>query len=296
MPEESTQEIMPEGPDAQTPKAEMSFLDHLEDLRGTLIRCAISFLVGCLLVTAFMKDVAGLLKWPLQYALGNDIELVEHPPIYSGLAGASNEGTLPVAVDPSKRQFGLITTSPMAVFSVILQLCFFGGFALSLPFMLYFVARFVVPGLNPREIAVLRPACLAAFFLFLGGVVFSFFALVPVSLKAAIFFNELFGYQVLWSADRYNALLVWMTMGIGFSFQFPLVLVILVYVGILNTVKLKAFRPYSIAVFLIVAAIVTPTTDPITFLLLAVPMSFLYEISIKVSRRVERKLGRESAV
>ncbi len=280
-------------------RTEMSFLDHLEDLRGTLIRCIIVFIVACMLVMTFMKYFADMLNWPLQFALGDDVELVERPPIYTGA------GTTAAAPDPSmpspsptasggqKRQFGLITTSPMAVFSVILQVSFLGGFALSLPFMLFFISRFIVPGLNPQEMSILKPACMAAFLLFAIGVSFSYFALVPASLKASIFFNELFGYQVLWSADRYYALLVWMTMGIGISFQFPLVLVILVYVGILDTVKLKAFRPYSIVVFLIVAAVVTPTTDPITFLLLAVPMSFLYELAIQVSKRVERKMGRE---
>ncbi len=295
--EETTPDPTPKRETEQAPREEMSFLDHLEDLRGTLIRCIISFLVGCFLVMAFMKYFADMLNWPLQFALGDDVELVEHAPIYSGGAGALGP---PAAVadnpSPSKKQFGLITTSPMAVFSVILQVSFLGGFALSLPFMLYFISRFVVPGLNPKELTVLRPACIAAFFLFTVGVSFSYFALVPASLKASIYFNELFGYQVLWSADRYYALLVWMTMGIGISFQFPLVIVILVYVGILDSIKLKAFRPYSIVAFLAVAAIVTPTTDPITFLLLAIPMSFLYEIAIRVSHRIERKLGREIAV
>ncbi len=279
-------------------KTEMSFLDHLEDLRGTLIRCSLSFIVACVLVMTFMKYFADMLNWPLQFALGDDVELVEHPPIYSGVATTAPNPSMtsPTPSGGQKRQFGLITTSPMAVFSVILQVTFLGGFALSLPLMLYFISRFIVPGLNPQELSIIKPACMAAFLLFAVGVSFSYFALVPASLKASIFFNELFGYQVLWSADRYYALLVWMTMGIGISFQFPLVLVILVYVGILDTVKLKAFRPYSIVVFLIVAAVVTPTTDPITFLLLAVPMSILYELAMRVSRRVERKLGREVAV
>ena len=277
-------------------RTEMSFLDHLEDLRGTLLRCIISFIVACLLVVAFMKYFADMLNWPLQFALGDDVELVERPPIYSGavtsIAAPDPLTPAPSAGGSQKRQFGLITTSPMAVFSVILQVTFLGGFALSLPFMLYFVSRFIVPGLNPQEKSILRPACMAAFLLFAFGVSFSYFALVPASLKASIFFNELFGYQVLWSADRYYALLIWMTLGIGISFQFPLVLVILVYVGILDTVKLKAFRPYSIVVFLIVAAVVTPTTDPITFLLLSVPMSILYEFAIRISHRLERKIGR----
>ena len=104
-----------------------------------------------------------------------------------------------------------------------------------------------------------------------------------------IFFNHLFGFEVFWTADRYYGLLTWMVMGIGFSFEFPLIVVVLVYIGVINSTQLQSFRPYSIIIFLILAAVITPTTDPFTFLLLAVPMLFLYEISLLVSKRVEGK-------
>ena len=65
-------------------RTEMSFLDHLEDLRGTLIRCILTFVVACILVMTFIKYFADMLNWPLQFALGDEVELVEHSPIYSG--------------------------------------------------------------------------------------------------------------------------------------------------------------------------------------------------------------------
>ncbi len=105
-----------------TDKTDMSFLEHLEDLRGTLIRCLVTLFIACFFVMGFLKYFASLLNWPLQIALDENVEE------------------------------GLITTSPMAVFSVILQVSFLGGFALSLPFILYFVARFVAPGLTKKGI------------------------------------------------------------------------------------------------------------------------------------------------
>lgn len=242
-----------------TDKTDMSFLEHLEDLRGTLIRCLVTLFIACFFVMGFLKYFASLLNWPLQIALDENVEE------------------------------GLITTSPMAVFSVILQVSFLGGFALSLPFILYFVARFVAPGLTKKELSVLKPGCFLAFILFVIGALFSYFVLVPASLKASIFFNHLFGFEVFWTADRYYGLLTWMVMGIGFSFEFPLIVVVLVYIGVINSTQLQSFRPYSIIIFLILAAVITPTTDPFTFLLLAVPMLFLYEISLLVSKRVEGK-------
>lgn len=243
---------------------EMTLLEHLEDLRGTLIRSAIALFVGVAVIAVFLPAFADLLRWPLEFAFGEKRILDE----------------------------GLITTSPLAVFSVVLQVTFLGGFALSLPFILYFVAMFIAPGLTPRELAILRPGCLAALFLFLLGASFAFFILVPAALKASMFFNDMFDFRLLWSADRYFSLIMWMTLGIGFMFEFPLLLVSLVYVRILTAEQLEKHWPYAIIGFLSLAAVITPTTDPFTFLLLAMPMTGLYFAAVAVSKRVERYLAR----
>ncbi len=246
--------------DDSTSEEEMGVIDHLSDLRATIIRCILSLVFGCAVVMTFLKYFASILNWPLKYALGEEAT------------------------------HGLITTGPMSVFSVILQVSFLGGVSLSLPFILYFVARFIMPGLNKKELDLLKPGCILAFILFMVGLIFSYFTLVPASLKASLFFNELFGFQVYWSAERYYGLLLWMTVGVGLSFEFPLIVLILVYIGIVNVEQLKTFRPYSIGVFLIVAAVITPTTDPFTFLLLAVPMSILYEVALLLAKRISKKI------
>lgn len=254
-------ETTPEGHDEASRPGEMTFLEHLEELRGTLLRCGAVLIVMAVGIGLFLRYFAELLNWPLRFAVGPDASALQ----------------------------GLVTTSPMGVFSVVLQVCFLGGFALALPFMLYFLARFIAPGLTPRELKVLRPGVLAAALLFLGGATFSFFILVPAALKASIYFNQLLGFELIWSADRYYGLLVWMVLGIGVAFEFPLVLVVMVWIGFANTAQLRAFRPYSVVLFLALAAVLTPTTDPFTFLLLAVPMSFLYEGALRVARVVERR-------
>jgi sec-independent protein translocase protein TatC len=267
---------------------EMGFLDHLEELRQTILYCVLTLVIACAVVMVFMKLFTGFLNWPLQVALGEDMRIVEvQPGFQAGALDEVGETNAVQSESSTRRQFGLITTSPMAVFSVILQVSFLGGVALALPFILYFIGKFVSPGLTPRELTVLRPGCVAAFALFLLGALFSYTVLVPASLRASIFFNELFGFQVLWSADRYYGLLVWMTIGIGISFEFPLLLTILVYLGVVDVERLRRYRPHSLVVFLIVGAIVTPTTDPFTFLILVLPMSLLYEISIWISARVD---------
>ena len=239
----------------------MSFLDHLEDLRWTLFKSFISFGVACILIGVFLAQFSDLLRWPFDFAVsGRDIEMS-----------------------------GLINTSILGVFSVIFYLLLGGGLALSLPFMLYFVGSFVAPGLNERELKLLRPACTAAFILFIGGAAFSFFILVPAAMRASIIFNELLGFAPLWTAASYYGLLTWMVLGVGVAFQFPLVLLILVYVEIISHAQLIGFRKYSIVLFLCIGAIVTPTTDPVTFILLAFPMSLLYELAIFGAKKVEKR-------
>jgi len=240
---------------------EMTFLDHLEELRWTIAKSVIAFGLACMLVTFFLSQFSELLRWPYAFAIsGRDLEMS-----------------------------GLINTSILGVFSVIFYLLIGGGLALSLPFILYFIAQFVMPGLNDRELHMVRPACLAAFLLFLLGAGFSFFILVPAALRASIIFNEMLGFSPLWTAASYYGLLTWMVLGVGTAFQFPLVLLILVFLELLSRAQLVAFRKYSIVLFLCLSAIVTPTTDPVTFILLALPMSLLYELAILGAGRIERK-------
>lgn len=239
----------------------MSFLDHLEDLRWTLFKSICAFALAVIIVALFISQFSDLLRWPYDFAVrGRDLQMS-----------------------------GLINTSILGVFSVIFYLFLGGGLCLSLPFMLYFLGQFIAPGLEEKELRLLRPACMGAFALFISGALFSFFVLTPAALRASILFNDMLGFTPLWTASSYYAFVTWTTIGVGAAFQFPLVLLILVHLGLLSHAKLVAFRKYSVVVFLCICAVITPTTDPFTFLLLAIPLSILYELSIVGARRIERK-------
>lgn len=242
-------------------ESQMTFLDHLEDLRWTLVKSFGAFALAAALIAVFLAKFSSLLRWPYEFAV----------------AGKTLEMS------------GLINTSILGVFSVIFYLMLGGGFALSLPFILYFIGQFVAPGLNEREMKLLRPACLGSMALFLLGISFSFFILVPAALRASILFNEILGFAPLWTASSYYSLMTWMVIGVGLAFQFPLVLLILVHLEIISHEQLKAFRKYSVVLFLCIGAIVTPTTDPVTFILLALPMSVLYELAIRGAARMETR-------
>jgi len=210
---------------------EMSFLDHLEESRKTIISSVICLLLGVTVIIYFLEPIANILARPYHTALGDD------GPALEGLEG-------------------LTTTGPFGVFTVIFQVSLIGGAILALPAILFFVAKFVSPALTAREKKVIIPICISSFILFVMGACFSYFLILPASLKASMFFNELLGFETIWRADSYYGLLMWMVLGIGLSFEFPMILVALVYVGIFSTKQLKKFRPYSFVVFLIVSAIV----------------------------------------
>jgi len=244
----------------------MSFLEHLEELRWVVVRAAIAFGLAFAVVAAFLPRVSGILQHPIEWA---------HQTVYS-------EG------------HSLITMRPMEVFSVMLQVCFLGSLGLSLPFILYFAARFVAPGLTWRERRLLRPVLMVGFALFLLGAALAFFAVLPAALAVSLKFNDMFGYQQMWTAGEYYSLVVWSTLLIGLCFEFPLVIVALTYLEILPVRKLVAARRFVVVIVLILAALMTPGGDPLSLAVLSLPMYGLYELAIVAGRRIERRLRQDA--
>ncbi len=241
---------------APPPKGKtMGFLDHLEDLRWTLIKCAVVFGIFVTII-AYQLDIAS--HWlirPLQ------LVQAEYPTLKTDL----------------------VTNSPMAVFSVIIDMCLLGGLILSLPFSLFFIGQFVAPALTKREMKVVLPTAFTAFFLFLGGAAFGYFLLVPSTIRVSFELNQLLGYTVMWTADKYYSLLLWIVLGMGGAFEFPLLVVLAVYMGLIEVATLRKYRRHAIVVIFIIAAVVTPTPDPLNQTLFAVPLIILYEAAIIVS-------------
>jgi sec-independent protein translocase protein TatC len=181
------------------------------------------------------------------------------------------------------------TTSIMEGFNVVIQMCVLGGLGMSLPFILFFVGQFVAPALTPKELKAVLPLCISAFVLFLLGAAFAFFLLVPSTLRVSVEINQIFGFAIRWTPGSYYSLVTWLTLGVGVSFEFPLVIVLLVWLGVMTTDFLRKYRRHAIIVIFIIAAIVTPTPDPITQTMFAIPLYVLYEIAIIASSRVEKR-------
>lgn len=244
------------------PRSKMGFFDHLEELRWTLIKCMAAFAIFFSVNLYFLPEVFDGLQWPLRFGLGEAFK-----PLKLNTIGE--------------------------VFAVALQVPFILGIGMALPVIVYCLANFVAPGLKKNEKSVLTPACFAIFVLFLIGANFSFWILMPTTIKVAQELALMLKLEIDWTADSYFDMLTWMLLGIGLAFEFPLVILVLIYTGLISTNLLREYRTHAFVFFLIFAALITPTTDPFTFLLLAGPLQVLYEIAIWVGTVIEKRKARD---
>ena len=239
----------------------MGFLGHLEELRGTLMKCAVVFLIFAVLIGIYLRESSDVLMWPWESVRAEF-------PQFSVKQG-TNEVT--------------------GIFSMTINIFIVGGVAASLPFWFFFVSQFVAPALTKKELKVLVPACFSAFLLFLIGASFGFFLLVPSTVRVAYELHEYMGVDPRWTVESYFGLLLWLVLGVGVTFEFPLLIVLACYMGLVDVATLRKYRRHAFVFFFIVSAIVTPTPDPFTQTAFAVPLYLLYEAAILVSHFLGRR-------
>ncbi|MGC6423722.1 MAG: twin-arginine translocase subunit TatC [Lentimonas sp.] len=242
-------------------EAGMSFLEHLEEFRWTVGRSVLAFFVGAFVVAIFLREVGEFLQMPLLTAYGSVEEMEKN----------------------------LITYRPMGVISVLFQVVLLGGLSLSMPFVLYFLGAFIAPGLTAKEQKILRPSCFAAFILFLTGIAFAFFVILPLTLAFTVRLNQFMGFELFWAASDYYNMVVWFSLMTGAFFQFPLLIVILVYLQVIRVSKLQMVRKGVFVAIMVFSALMSPGGDFISLPITTGFMYGLYELAIWVGLRIERK-------
>ena len=181
---------------------------------------------------------------------------------------------------------------PTETFMLSMKLAFFAGIVLAFPLLLMFVLQFVLPGLHEKERKILWPAMMVGFGLFLGGVLFAYFFVLP---RALLFFYEWggdLGVSNDWRIGEYITFATQFTLLFGLAFELPVVVMVFVKLGLLTYDTMAKTRSYAIVAIFIAAAVITPTPDIMTLLLMALPMLFLYEICIWLAW-LDRKKARE---
>jgi sec-independent protein translocase protein TatC len=185
---------------------------------------------------------------------------------------------------------------PLKSFFIALKIGLYGGITIALPFILVFVAQFVLPALRVKEKKwVFRLAGMGTVLFMLGGA-FCYFVIMQVALWASVGFAGMLGFGAdEWMAEEYIGFVCKFMVGMGLAFEMPMILLFLVKIGILNYEKLSKLRMYAVVANIILAAVITPTGDPVTLALVAVPMQLLYELSTIIAWFMARKQAREEA-
>ncbi len=174
----------------------------------------------------------------------------------------------------------LSSLKPTETFMLSMKLAFYAGIVLAFPLLLMFILQFVLPGLHEHERKVMWPAMAIGFGLFIGGVLFAYFLVLP---KALLFFYEWsgnLGVSNEWRIGEYITFATQFTLLFGLSFELPVIVMVFVKLGLLTYETMSRTRTYAILAIYVTAAVITPTPDIMTLNLMALPMLLLYEICI----------------
>jgi sec-independent protein translocase protein TatC len=263
----------------KAPKGEMSFIDHLEDLRWHLIRSVIAVVIGAVVVLIFTKDIVdGVLMAPTRAnfissrwlcSLGHSI-------------GIGNTLCFP-AVDAK-----FLENTMTGQFISYFTMGFIGGFVIAFPYIFWEFWRFVKPALSEKELKKTRGIIFWVSFLFFLGVAFGYFILTPFMVN--FYFNFKLSEQIVImpSFSDYLENLIYTTVGIGVLFQMPLLVMLLARIGILRASFLRKYRRHAIVIIVIAAAIITPSTDPFSLTIVTIPLYILFEASVALASRINK--------
>ena len=232
----------------------MPFLDHLEELRWRLVKSLIAVLIGAIITFFFIDPLIDFLIKPtqnLQYPMDLQVLKVQ------------------------------------GMFMIKWGIALIGGIVLSIPVLTFQIWQFISPGLCMNERKYVAPLIIFTYLSFLIGLTFAYLVIIPFSLD---FFTSvgMEGIQNNFSINYYFNFITWLMMGSGLIFELPVLVFILSLFGLLTPAFMSHYRRHSIVAILVISAFITPP-DPVSLVLMTIPLMLLYEISIGVSWLVNRR-------
>jgi len=225
---------------------QMTIIEHLEELRGRLIKSAIALTVTTTLSFAFAKQFLQILIAPMG----------ETPPV---------------------------SASPTTNIIVFTKVALISGVALAMPVLVYQLISFIAPGLKPQEKRYLYLILPGATLSFMVGIAFAYFVMLPTAIPFLKgFLSDII--EPNWFIDKYISFITSLIFWVGLSFETPLLIFFLAKLGIVTPEVLSRYRKYAILIIAVIAAVITPTPDPFNMLLVMAPLILLYEIGILLAR------------
>lgn len=242
------------GEDQDSSDFEMSFLDHIEELRWRIIYALIGILIFTIIAWIFIDPL---------------VEVVLLKPARDANASLQN-----------LRPFGQLF--------LYVQVAIIVGIVASLPNIFYQLWKFIAPALKKRERKYIVWIVFFSTFCFLTGIAFSYFIMLPLAMK----FAAQFGSEAIkneFSIEEYMSIIISVMLAAGVVFELPMVSFFLTKLGILTPAFMRKYRRHAIVIILVLAAFLTPGADPVSQVILAVPLVLLYEISIFISKLSSKK-------
>lgn len=254
---EKTESIGGKTEEAPGEMGAMPLTDHLRELRDRLLKCLAVLVVFFLIALWKSTTLINFLKRPLQEALPDSAALLH---------------------------FG----GPMDVFTATIKVSVLTAVVVSCPFWIYHLWRFIEPALYPKERKYVVPFAMASVLLFILGICFCFFLILPLALEWLMGLGQEVATPMIMVKD-YLTVVFTMLLGFGVIFEAPVILILLGLVGLYDAGTLASHRRMVIVGVFVVSAIVTPTPDPITQTAMALPLYVMYEMSIIILKLIQGK-------
>jgi sec-independent protein translocase protein TatC len=256
----------------KTSDPELTFWEHLDALRGVLVRVLLAVVALAVVTFSCKETLFAIILAPrepgfiLYRLLGRII------PAFAG-----------------DFRVELISTTLTSQFMTHVSVSLYAALLLASPYVIYQLFRFIAPALHDNERRYSTRVILSSFLLFFAGILLCYFIIFPLSLRFLATYRVAEDIQLLFTLSSYLSTLVTLSLMMGLLFEIPVVAWLLARLGLLTADGMKRYRRHAVVLVLVVAAVITPTTDILSLALVSLPVLALYEASIAIVKRVESK-------
>lgn len=262
---------------------EMSFVEHLDELRKHLFRSAVAVAVGAIVMAVYNKFIV---EKVLMGPTNQDFATYTYLCKLSGKLGLGTKLCL------TQINVNMQNTEVAGQFNIYFNVILIGGFILAFPYVFWQFWKFTKPALTGKELRNTRGVIFWVSLLFFLGILFGYFIIAPYTINFFSNFSLDSKIKNIWTVSNYFNTIVPLILGAGLAFQLPLVMYFLAKIGVVSASYLRRVRKYAILIMVIVASIITPP-DMLSTIVCTIPLVLLYEISILLCVKEEKRQKKE---
>jgi sec-independent protein translocase protein TatC len=263
----------------------MSFIEHLDVLRGHLFKSAVAVAVGAIIMAVYNKFiVTRILMGPTHQDFWT----------YRALCDVGRKWGFGDKLCMAEIHLRMQSNAVAGQFDTYFNIILIGGFIIAFPYVFWQFWKFTKPALKEKELRNTRGVIFWVSMLFFLGVLFGYFVIAPYTISFFANFSLDTNIENIWTISSYFTTISQLILGAGLAFQLPLVMYFLAKIGVVSAAYLRRVRKYAILVIVIVTSIITPP-DMLSTIIASVPLILLYEISILLCVKVEKKEAKEEA-